>query len=182
VHRRLLTILLSVAITIGLASSAAGCSTFTDADSAARVNDSELSADELSELADAVATIRTEEPTSGDVVRAAINAWVFSEIFDAQLTANDTPLTSDLLTAADAQLREGLAGFTEFSDNAQTTLVKIQATVNAVAQFDQETGQAFVETATDNADVYIDSRFGRFDPELGVIALDTEPPPDTTAP
>ncbi len=41
--------------------------------------------------------------------------------------------------------------------------------------------QVFVQTATDNADVYVDSRFGRFDPTLGVVALDTEPAPTGTA-
>ncbi len=100
-HRRLLTILLPLVAVTGLASSVAGCSTFTDSNAAARVDDTELSADQLADL---VSVLGADDPTNGDVVRNAIQLWVLVEVARAQLEADGTPVTSEELTAADTQL------------------------------------------------------------------------------
>ena len=50
-----------------------------------------------------------------------------------------------------------------------------QATIDAINGLSD--GAAFVQLATANADVYIDPRFGQFDPALGVLPLAVAPAP-----
>jgi hypothetical protein len=170
VHRRLLTILLPLAATVGLATATAGCSTFSDSDAAARVDDSELSPDELSALVDVLAS---ETATSGDTVRQAIGLWIQIEAANGQLVADgNEPSAADLDTAS-TELSTQLADFDTLADDTRAVLVGLQATSNAInAQLDP---QGFVTGAVERADVYVNPRFGTFDPTLGVVALGLAP-------
>ena len=62
VHRRLLTILFSATGLFALSAATSGCSTVSDADAAARVDEAELSSDGLSDLIDAIAIPQGQDP------------------------------------------------------------------------------------------------------------------------
>lgn len=170
-HRRPLTILFP-ALVILATSALSACSTVDD-DAAARVNDTELSPDDLSDLVDVLAA---GEETNADAVRSTIQTWVLVEVAGAQLEADGTDLTDDELAAANTVLTDGLPGFAELSDATRDTLVNAQATLEVINGLTD--GAAFIELATSNADIYIAPRFGQFDPELGVLALAVPPPAD----
>jgi len=169
VHRRQLTILLPAIAILAASSLGAGCSTVEN-DASARVNDTELSPDELTDL---VEVVGGGEVTNGDAVRSTIQTWVLVEVAGAQLEADGKELTDDELAAAETVLSDGLPGFADLSTSTREILVNAQATIDAINALSD--GAAFVQLATANADVYIDPRFGQFDPELGVLPLAVAP-------
>ena len=91
-RRRLSTVLLPAAALLAVASLSA-CSAADDNDVAARVNDSELSNDELADLVTIVGTpdpaTGTVDPTQGENVRGAIQLWVQVEVIGAGLEAGE---------------------------------------------------------------------------------------------
>jgi hypothetical protein len=169
VHRRRLTILLPAVATLAASSLAAGCSSNDDA--SARVNDQELSPEALTDLVD---VLGGGEVTNGDAIRSTLQTWVLVEVAGAQLQADGTELTDDEIAAAETLLSDGLPGFADLSRGTRDTLVQAQATLEALNGLTD--GAAFVELATANADVYIDPRFGQFDPQAGVLPLAVTPP------
>lgn len=169
VHRRHLTILFPVIAILAASPLGAGCSTVEN-DAAARVNDTELSPEQLTELVDALSG---GEVDSGDAIRNTLNIWVLAEVAGAQFDADDLALTDEELAAADTLLGQQLPGFVDLSDGAQQTLVDAQATFAAIDTLSD--GQAFVERATENADIYVDPQFGQFDAVLGVLPLAVVP-------
>ena len=102
VHRRLLTILFSVTGILALSAATSACSTVSNVDAAARVDDAELSPDQLSDLVDAIA--QGGDPTSGDLVRQTIGLWIQVEVINAGLDGAGTPVTD--AQKADARSRE----------------------------------------------------------------------------
>ena len=96
--------------------------------------------------------------TNGDAVRSTIQTWVLVEVAGAQLEADGTQLTDDELAAAETALSDGLPGFADLSDvdprHARACAGDVEA-INGLSD-----GAAFVQLATDNADIYIDPRFG----------------------
>lgn len=158
--------MLPIAAVFTLASVTAGCSTFSDADAPARVNDAELGNDELGDLVD---VLGQGDTTSGDVVRSTIQLWVLVEVVGAQLAADDTPLAPEVVDAATAELDAQLPGFAALSDSTRETLAHTQATLDTVNTLADPA--TFLDTATAAADIHIDPRFGTFDPEVGVIPL-----------
>ena len=128
VHRRRLTILLPAVAVLAASSLGAGCSTVEN-DASARVNDTELSPDELTELVDVVGQ---GEVTNGDAVRSTIQTWVLVEVAGAQLEADGTELTDDELAAAETVLSDGLPGFADLSESTRDILVSAQATIEVL--------------------------------------------------
>jgi hypothetical protein len=169
VQRRLSTILVPVVAVVAMSSLTAGCST-ADNDASARVNDTELMPDELTDL---VEVLGGGEVSNGDAVRSTIQTWVLVEVAGAQFEADGTQLTEDELAAANTVLTDGLPGFADLSESTQDTLVHAQATLAVVNSLDD--GAAFVQLASSNADIYVDPRLGQFDPTLGVVPLAIAP-------
>jgi hypothetical protein len=172
VSRRLSTILIPAAAVLAASSLGAGCSTVEN-DAAARVNDTELTPDDLSDL---VAVLAAGEETNADAIRSTIQTWVLVEVAGAQLEADGTDLTDDELAAATTVLTDGLPGFADLSDATRDTLVNAQATLEVINGLTD--GPAFIGLATANADIYVAPRFGQFDPESGVLPLAVPPPAD----
>lgn len=171
VHRRLLTILLPAAGLLAV-TSLSGCSTSSNNnDVAAQVNANELSPDELTELVTVVGTPNpttgTVDPTSGDNVRGAIQFWVQVEVVTAALETAGTPVTDAQSADARTQLEGQLPNVEDLSTSTVDTLVAFLALRPIVgAQADQA---AFVTNAAEAADVYVDPRFGTFDPVAGLV-------------
>ena len=159
-----------------MSSLSAGCST-ADNDAAARVNDTELSPDGLTDL---VEVLGGGEVSNGDAVRSTIQTWVLVEVVGAQLEADGTQSTDEELAAARTVLTDGLPGFADLSEATQDTLVHGQAPLAIVNSLDD--GAAFVQLATSNADIYVDPRLGQFDPTFGVVPLAIAPAALDTAP
>jgi len=169
VSRRLSTILIPAVAILAASSLGAGCST-VDNDAAARVNDTELSPEALTDL---VEVLGQGEVTNGDAVRSTIQTWVLVEVAGAQFEADGTQLTDEEVAAAETVLNDGLPGFADLSQSTQDILVRAQATLEAINGITD--GAAFVELATENADIYIAPRFGQFDSTVGVIPLAVAP-------
>ena len=167
--RRLSTILIPAVAILAASSLGVGCST-VDNDAAARVNDSELSPEDLSDL---VEVLGQGEVTNGDAVRSTLQTWVLVEVAGAQLEADGTDLTDEELATAETALNDGLPGFADLSGSTQDTLVRAQATLEAINGLTD--GAAFVQFATENADIFIAPRFGQFDSTLGVLPLAVAP-------
>ncbi len=169
-RRRLSTVLLPAAALLAVASLSA-CSAADDNDVAARVNDSELSNDELADLVTIVGTpdpaTGTVDPTQGENVRGAIQLWVQVEVIGAGLEAAGTPVTQAQSDEARTQLESQLPNVEDLSDSTVDTLVTFLALRTVVgAMADQNT---FVTEATDAAEIYVDPRFGTFDPAAGTV-------------
>jgi hypothetical protein len=178
VFRRRLTILLPTVAILAASSLGAGCSTVEN-DASARVNDTELSPDELADLVEVIGqpdpNTNVIDPTNGDTIRGTIQTWVLVEVAGAQLEADGTQLTDDELGAAETLLSDGLPGFADLSESTRDTLVQARATIDVLNGLAD--GSAFVQLATANADIYIDPRFGQFDPNAGVLPLAVTPGP-----
>ena len=169
VRRRPLTTLLPTAAIVAATWLTAGCSSVDDA--AARVNDTELSPDGFTELVDALSG---GEVSNGDAIRNTLNIWVLAEVAGEQFAADDVALTAEELDAADEMLTAQLPGFADLDESTRETLANAQATFAAIDTLSD--GQAFVELATSNADIYIDPRFGQFiDAQVGVLPLAIAP-------
>jgi hypothetical protein len=176
VPRRLSTILVPAVAIMAMSSLTAGCSTVEE-NASARVNDIELTPDELTDLVD---VLGRGEVSNGDAVRGTIQTWVLVEVAGAQFEMDGTQLTDDELAAANAVLTDSLPGFADLSESTQETLVQAQATLATVNSL--EDGAAFIQLATSNADIYVDPRLGQFDPTFGVVPLAIPPATLDTAP
>jgi hypothetical protein len=176
VLRRHLTILLPAIAVLATSALTTGCSTVEN-DAAARVNDTELSPEQLTEL---VGALSGGEVDNGDAIRSTLNIWVLAEVAGAQFVADDLALTDEELAAANTLLDQQLPGFADLSEGARATLVDAQATFSAIDTLSD--GQAFVDRATENAEVYVDPRFGQFDAVLGVVPLAVVPSAISPAP
>jgi hypothetical protein len=178
VPRRRLTILLPTVAILAAASLGAGCSTVdsVDSDASARVNDAELSPEDLTELVD---VLSDGQVTNGDAIRSTLSTWVLVEVAGAQFESDGTELTDDEFAAAETTLSAGLPAFADLTESTRDTLVRAQATLEAINGLSD--GAAFVELATTNADIFIDPRFGQFDPQFGVLPLAVTPAPADAA-
>jgi hypothetical protein len=174
VHRRQLTILLPAVAILAASSLGAGCSTVENKDVSARVNDTELSPEELTDLVEVVGapdpTTGSIDPTNGNSVRGAIQLWVQGEVVSAGLDAAGTPITAAQSDAAMSQLESQLPNLDDLSESTVGTLVTFLAVRDVVGTMADPA--AFITEATDDAEVYVDPRFGEFLPaDLTVIPL-----------
>ena len=179
VHRRLLTILLSVTGLFALSAAASGCSTFSDADAAARVDDTELSPDGLAELIDVISVPQGGDPNDAEVVRQTIGLWIQVEVINAGLDDAGTPLTDVQESDARTQLESQLPGFADLSESTADALVRVQATSNAIQSVPDF--QTLVTESAQASDIYVDPRFGTFDPIAGSVLPLGLAPIDATA-
>ena len=118
--RRLLPIVL-IAATL-----AAGCTTFSDNDAAARVGEDELSDEMLEELVGLVPDPQTGtvgEPTDGNAVRNALTFWVQAKALDSMIVGNGVEVSDDTVDNATQQASAQVTGFTELSSGSQDFLV-----------------------------------------------------------
>ena len=143
VNRRLMTILLPLAA----ASLTAGCTTFSDADLAARVGDSEYGRDELvADLEELGAT--DEQLASADIARGQVGAWVAERVSEA----SDPAL-------AEAAYEKGL--FASGSICLQVVATSTQADADAVVA-ELEAGASFDQVfAASNVDDALATSNGR---------------------
>lgn len=174
VHRRQLTILLPAVAILAASSLGAGCSTVENKDVSARVNDNELSPEELTDLVEVVGTpdptTGAIDPTNGNSVRGAVQLWVQGEVVSAGLDAAGTPITAAQSDAARSQLESQLPNLDDLSESTVGTLVTFLAVRDVVGTMADPA--AFITEATDDAEVYVDPRFGEFLPaDLTVIPL-----------
>jgi parvulin-like peptidyl-prolyl isomerase len=98
-------LLAAVTVTAGLA----GCSTFEQADAAARVGDHELTQDQLDDLLVAATPgASSDEPTevSADTARSLTQTWVVTRLLIDAVVADGGDVTDDDRDAARSQLEE----------------------------------------------------------------------------
>jgi hypothetical protein len=165
VKRRLLTILLPLAA----ASLTAGCTTFTDNDVAARINDVEYSHEDLSGIIDAIGI--PEESTSDlGTIRSVTSTLVLAAALNDYFGEQGIEITDADRDAATQGLASSLPTFLEASDNVRDLLVDAQAHLTVVSALPNG-AQAQLD-AIIVADVYIDPRIGTFDSATSaVVAL-----------
>ena len=135
------------------------------------MNDTELTPDELTDLVEVLGGGRGVERRRGPQHASRPGCSSRSRALSSKPTARE--LTDDELAAAKTALTDGLPGFADLSESTQDTLVHAQATLAVVNALDD--GAAFVQLATSNADIYVDPRFGQFDPTFGVVPLAIAP-------
>ena len=165
VKRRLLTILLPLAA----ASLTAGCTTFTDNDVAARINDVEYSHEDLSGIIDAIGI--PEESTSDlGTIRSVTSTLVLAAALNDYFGEQGIEITDADRDAATQGLAGSLPTFLEAPDNVRDLLVDAQAHLTVVSAIPNG-AQAQLD-AINVADVYIDPRIGTFDSATSaVVAL-----------
>jgi hypothetical protein len=165
VKRRLLTILL----TLAAASLTAGCTTFTDNDVAARVNDVEYSHDDLSGIIDAIG-IPEESTTDLGTIRSVATTLILAGALNDYFGEQSIKVTDADRDVATQGLAGSLPTFLEATDDVQDLLVDAQAHLTIVSALPNG-AQAQLD-AINAADVYIDPRIGTFDSATGaVVAL-----------
>jgi parvulin-like peptidyl-prolyl isomerase len=133
VPRAVRSALAALAIAAGLA----GCSTFEQADAAARVGDDELTQDQLDELLVAATPGATsEEPTevSADTARSLTQTWVVTRLLTDAVVADGGAVTDDDRAAARSQLEEQQGDAWENTEPAIQDLVVDQTAAVAVWQ------------------------------------------------
>lgn len=114
---------------------AGGCTTFSDADSIARVNDEELDQDQFDELLPLVVDPTTLEPgATAGAARTTISVWIEAQVFTQALDEGGVELDPALLDTTTATLSEQFATFASVSDDTRDLLV---AYVAGIDQLDQ---------------------------------------------
>lgn len=107
----------------------AGCSTFSDTNAVARVNDAELSADLLDDLMVSLASPQTgpADLMNADEARRAITIWVSAEVQAQELEARGAEIAEESRGEAAATLAAQLPEFTTVGDEARDVLVDLVA-------------------------------------------------------
>jgi hypothetical protein len=165
VKRQLLKILLPLAA----ASLTAGCTTFTDNDVAARINDVEYSHEDLSGIIDAIG-IPEESSNDLDTIRSVTSTLVLAGALNDYFGEQGIEITDADRDVATQGLAGSLPTFLEATDDVQDLLVDAQAHLT-IASALPNGAQAQLD-AINAADVYIDPRIGTFDSATSaVVAL-----------
>jgi hypothetical protein len=133
VNRRLLTILLP------LAAVAAGCTTFSDNDAAARVDDTELTTEVLEELVVLIPDPQSGapgEPEDANAVRNALTFWIQTQVLGDIIDSGGIEITDATIDEATQQASSQLATFGELSSDSQAFLVDYFAVASVVDQLE----------------------------------------------
>jgi parvulin-like peptidyl-prolyl isomerase len=104
----------------------AGCSTFEQADAAARVGDQELTQEQLDDLLVGATPGATDDESfdaAGDTARSLTQTWVVTRILEDDITANGGEVSDDDLSAARTEL-EGQAGWESTQPAIQELVVE----------------------------------------------------------
>jgi hypothetical protein len=139
VIRRLPAVFVALALTAPLTAVVAGCTTFSDNDAAARVDDVELTDAQLEELVGIYPDPQTGavgEATSGDAVRSAMTFWVQAQVFGQAI--DDAGVTIDDAAIDDATQRASsqIPTFGDLSPGMQDFLVDFIASTTVLDQLD----------------------------------------------
>jgi hypothetical protein len=146
VTRRFLPILFTVAA----ATLAAGCTTFSDNNAAARVGDDELTDEMLEELVGMIPDPQTGgpgDPTSGGSVRNALTFWIRAQVLEQLVSDADLEIDTTLRDQA-AQQASQLTGYEQLSGDSQDFVVDwytSTAAFDTVAAPDDAAKVAFYE-------------------------------------
>jgi parvulin-like peptidyl-prolyl isomerase len=145
-----------------LAGAATGCTTFSDNDAAARVDEFELSQAELDELM--IAATPGAEPDeqielSGDTARGLLNTWILTKVLEVDLATQGESVTADAFAAAaDAFEAQDPAGWATTPTALQDLQVAQQAAVTTWSELEVPTPSddellSFYEAGTDESGI-----------------------------
>ena len=175
VKRRLSTILLPLAV----ASLGAGCATFTDADVAVRVNDTDYSHEQLDDIADFYTIAIGGVPQAADAnqLRDAATAWVQTRAVVDYLDGQNIDVPAEAVTEAEATIDDIVArvdaddarfpDFDGLTDEARSFFVDLVSYSTTLNELDP--GGAFLQQAVGESDVYVDPQIGYLDDASGFI-------------
>jgi PPIC-type PPIASE domain len=155
VIRRLPAVLLALA----LAAVVAGCTTFSDNDAAARVDDVELTDAQLEELVGIYPDPETGavgEVTSGDAVRSAMTFWVQAQVFGQAIADAGVEIDDAAIDEATQTASTQLPTFTELSTGTQDFLVQFIASTTVADQLeapDEDEMRTFYDQGPDESGV-----------------------------
>lgn len=144
-----------------------GCTTFSDGDAVARVNDSELSDETLDDLLTLLGDVSSPQGTgiNADAARAVISQWVQNETFEQYLDSigvDTGAARSDFEVALAAD-----PAFTDLSETAQAFLVDSNALASVFEGLPDV--QTSLDEALGDADIHVDARYGSFEPSLRAV-------------
>jgi parvulin-like peptidyl-prolyl isomerase len=131
VNRRLLALLVPLAVV-----PLAGCTTFSDNDAAARVDDAELTEEMLEELVPLIGSSQgadtADQPAAGDSVRNALTFWIRTQLVDQLVGSEDIEITDAQRDDATQQATGAVPGFAELSSGSQELVVGYLAANSAL--------------------------------------------------
>ncbi|MEM8619461.1 MAG: hypothetical protein AAGF73_07040 [Actinomycetota bacterium] len=162
---------LIAALAIALAAIASGCATFTDSNNVARVEDRTLSLDELSALVSIEFNVPQGDegsnvPGNAEAARQAMTNWIVGQVAAIELAELDRGVSTDEIEQIEAQLAEALP---DISETGRAAYAETSAAISAFGQLPQPI-EFFIAAASDT-DIYVDPRFGTFNPVDGVTPL-----------
>lgn len=106
----------------------AGCTGLSDNDAVARVEQVELSSDDLTALMSALSPANVEsDPTNADAARDTISLWVRIEAAKLRLAEDGVEVGADQLDEATTQMSGVVPGFATLPDRTRDYLVEAQA-------------------------------------------------------
>ena len=150
--------------------SLSSCSTFSDNDAVARVDDVELTRADLEEYVNDAVTVANggelPDQLTADVYRQIIGGWVVDELIRQKLGADGVEITDDDRAAAQTELDAALAGQTDVPESVIAFELESGATRQAFSRT-QEQGALGEFAAT--VSVVIDPRYGYWDLTSGTI-------------
>lgn len=142
--RRLLALLVPL-----VALPLAGCTTFSDNDAAARVDDAELTDETLEELVpligDPQGGSQVGQTASGDAVRNTLSFWIRAQIIEQVLGEEGIEPTDEQLDEATQQAAGSVAGFTELSAGSQDLIVGFLASSAALEGIEATSSEEVAE-------------------------------------
>ena len=160
---------MTILLPLAAATLATGCTTFSDNDAVARVNDVELSSETLAELARSFPDNNTgvsAAETDATHARSVAGLWIVAHGLEEALTSQGLQISQSSVDGAVERL-EVVDGFDQLSESANDLLIKLVASQYEFSLLDG--GQELIVEALDQLDVYVDPRFGVFDPPTGTI-------------
>jgi len=153
-----------------------GCTTFSDADAIARVNDEELSQEFLDSLlplaGPGVEVGGGSTGTNAEAARNLISQWIQVVVAEEHLAEIGAPVTDEAIAAAEALVdSDPLINdpASEVDDDLRTFLIEAQAAFDTFNQLPDP--QASFAEALEGVDIVVDARYGTYDPTFGVVPL-----------
>jgi len=153
-----------------------GCTTFSDADAVARVDDEELSQeflDSLLPLAGPGAEVGGNSTgTNADAARNLISQWIQVVVAEEHLAQIGVEVTDEARTAAEELVDSDPFvndPASDVDDELRAFLVDAQATFDTFNQLPDP--QASFTEALEGVDIVVDARYGTYDPSFGVVPL-----------
>ncbi len=170
---------LIAALAVVVAAVASSCTTFTDSSNVARVGDETLSEEELREIVSAITGTPIGDTVDGEnginfvgnanSARTGIEFWITGQLARTELDAVEIEIPQSTIDDTQARLAGVVPNFGELSADARDTIIDLEATI---VVFTNLPNSADVFTAAvDQADIYVDPRYGTFQLPGGVQPL-----------